>query len=154
MPPMTVPPLSRNTVPPATLPASTDADALRREYEALRAQVAEVGRRLDRLAAECRRLEDEKKAPRGGVPPAPIAPPRAEDARSAGGGDGPALRDLIDALVREVDPARPGSTASRPTRRRRPWPWRGLLTARTGLAWVLAALSLLVLALLAVRVAL
>lgn len=135
---MTAPPLPRPDVLRAS-PAA-EAEALRREYEDLRTRLAEIARRLDRLAAACREMEDEMETPSGVVSPCPAATE-----------EGPSLPDLIDALVRDVDPGRPAGTCSRRGRPRGPGPrrWRRL----AGAAWVVAALSLLGLALLAVRLA-
>ncbi len=155
---MTAPPLPRRDSRPATPPSASEAEALRREYEDLRARLAEVGRRLDRLAADCRRLEDDKEAAGGGVPPSPVGLARPEGPRPAGADEGPSLRDLIDAMMRDVDRARPAGSAGRRSQSGSPRPrlWRRLAALRraASAAWVLAALSLLVLALLAVRLAL
>jgi hypothetical protein len=136
--------MTATTVPPGDiLPRTTrqtaQLEALRREQETLRAQLADLTRRLDTLALAIRQL-DSADEPHAGV-------------LASGAEDTPALRDLIDALVRGVERPQPrasGVRTAQPAER----PWRQLRAiARGRWRWLAFALALLLTAGLFLRLA-
>jgi hypothetical protein len=126
--------MTATTVPPGdilprTARQTAQLAALRREHETLRAQLTDLTRRLEALALEIRQLED------AGEPHAAAPGSRAEDA--------PALRDLIDALVRGVVRPQPEGSSRKTARPAEPPLRRLAACARGRWLWLAVALGLL-----------
>ena len=120
---MTATTATPGNVPPRRARHAAQLEALRREHDSLRAQLTELAQRVQVLALKIQQSEESGTAPRA-VPP------------GCRTDDGPALGDLIDALVRGVEAPQPDGSgrkkaprpAGPPLRRlagyaRGHWPW-------------------------------
>ena len=112
------PPLGERLPRPDLDPSRADAElkTLREECDSLRAQLSDLQQSFEKLSLRLRDWEEDQ-APRRAAslspaPPAAAAVPSAP-VPAAGGDEPPALRDLIDAMIRGADGPLPGSSKRR-----------------------------------------
>jgi hypothetical protein len=90
-----------------------DLEALREECDSLRAQLGDLQQRFEKLSRRVRHWEDQAPPPAGPPSPQPADGGADAPAPAPGGEEPPALRDLIDAMIRGADGPAAGSSKRR-----------------------------------------